>query len=181
MQQLKLFKTEEKAYGSSLMTRRKGRKGPRPLATKNTMHLVLRSTRAKGKWRFQATRDVWKPILNKFAVKYGVKILSLADPGNHIHLHIRFTNRHTYKAFIRAVTSAIAMAITGASRWKKIDFKFWDRRPFTRVVIGRRGFLSASDYVRVNELEARGYSREESRQGVANFAAWRAKAKCGSA
>ena len=159
------------------MTKRKGRKGPRPLATKSTMHLVLRSTRAKGKWRFQATRDKWKPILRKFSKKYGVRILSESDPGNHIHLHIQLSNRHTYRAFIRAVTSAIAMAITGASRWKKIDFKFWDRRPFTRVVIGRRGYLNASDYVRINELEARGYSRQESKQAVANFAAWRARLK----
>jgi REP element-mobilizing transposase RayT len=163
------------------MTKRNGRQNPRPLAVKSTMHLVLRSTHAKGKWRFQATRDKWKPILNKFAVKYGVKILSKADPGNHIHLHIQLSNRHSYRKFIRAVTAAIAMAITGASRWKKIDFKFWDRRPFTRIVIGGRGFLNVSDYVRVNALEARGYSREDSRQGVANFKAWRAKATFESA
>jgi REP element-mobilizing transposase RayT len=171
MHQLKFFKPEEKAYGSSLMTKRKGRKGPRPLAVKSTMHLVLHSTHAKGKWRFQATRDKWKPIVRKFAKKYGVRIFSEADPGNHIHLHFQLANRHTYRAFIRAVTAAIAMAITGVSRWKKIDFKFWDRRPFTRVVIGRRGYLNASDYVRVNQLESQGYNRETARDGVRNYRA----------
>jgi REP element-mobilizing transposase RayT len=165
------FKPEEKAYGGSLMTKRKGRQFPRPLAVKSSMHLVLRSTHAKGKWRFQATRDKWKPIINKFSVKYGVKILSLADPGNHIHLHIQLSNRHAYRRFIRAVTAAIAMAITGTSRWKKIDFKFWDRRPFTRVVVGRRGYLNASDYVRVNLLESQGYDRETARDGVRNYRA----------
>jgi REP element-mobilizing transposase RayT len=171
VKQLQFFKATEKAYGGSLLTKRKGRQHGRPLAIKQSMHLVLRSTQAKGKWRFQATRDKWKPILRRFADKYGVKIISQADPGNHIHLHIRLTNRHAYKAFIRAITAAIAMAITGASRWKKVELKFWDRRPFTRIVIGRRGYLTVSDYVRVNELESRGYTREESRDGVRNYRA----------
>lgn len=171
VKQLKLFKAQEKAYGGGLQTKRKGRSGPRPLATKNSMHLVLRSSRAKGAWRFQANRNKWKPILRKFAAKYGVRILSQADPGNHIHLHIQLTNRHTYKPFIRAVTAAIAMAVTGVSRWKKIDFRFWDRRPVSRVVIGRRGHLTVSDYVRVNELESQGYGRTVARQGVRNFRA----------
>jgi REP element-mobilizing transposase RayT len=169
VKQLEFFKTEEKAYGGSLLNRRKGRQGPRPLSTKDSMHIVLRSTHAKGKWRFQANRSKWLPIVRKFANKYGVRILSHADPANHIHLHIQLTNRHTYKAFIRAITAAIAMAITGVSRWKKIDIKFWDRRPFSRVVIGRKAYLTVSDYVRVNELEAQGYSRAEARKGVQNF------------
>jgi REP element-mobilizing transposase RayT len=171
VKQLRFFKSTEKAYGGSLLTKKKGRQGPRPLSTKDTMHIVLRSTHAKGKWRFQANRSKWKPILRKFSQKYGVKILSTGDPGNHIHLHIKLTNRHTYKPFIRAVTAAIAMAITGVSRWKKVDIKFWNRRPFSRVVIGRRGFLTVTDYVRVNELEAAGYSRTVARQGVKNFRA----------
>lgn len=168
MRQLKLFKDEEKAYGGVLRKVLKGR-GARPLATKSTMHLVLRSSRAKGPWRFQANRNKWLPIVRKFAQKYGVKILGHGDPGNHIHLHVQLSNRHAYKRFIRAVTSAIAMAITGASRWKKINFKFWDYRPFTRVVIGRRGFLAARDYVLINKLEAQGVEREDARQGIINL------------
>jgi len=172
VKQLKLFKNEEKAYGGSLQTKRKGRRGPRPLATKHSMHLVLRSSHAKGKLRFQAKRNTWKPILNRFATKYGVRILSVADPVNHLHLHIQLSNRYAYRPFIRAVTAAIAMAMTGVSRWKPVKIKFWDRRPFTRIVIGRKGHLTVSDYVRVNQLEAEGENRINARQAVKNYRAF---------
>lgn len=170
VKQLHLIKSQKSDYGGSLRNLRKGR-GMRPISTRSTMHFVLRSTRAKGKWRFQATRSVWRPLLKRFAKKYGVTILSHADPGNHLHLHLKFSNRSTYKPFIRALTSSIAMAITGASRWKKVDFKFWDLRPFSRIVIGRRAFHFLVDYIHLNRLEASGHSREVARVGVRNFRA----------
>jgi hypothetical protein len=160
MKQLAFLKKEERAYGGSLLTKRKGRKGPRPLTTKDSIHLVLRSTKATGKWSFiKHQKRVWS-ILHKFAKKYGVDIVTKGNAGNHLHLQIRLGNRYAYKPFIRAVTAAIAMAITGASRWNKLEIKFWDRRPFTRIVIGRRGFLTVRDYVRINHIEGQGYSRD---------------------
>ncbi|NJM10240.1 MAG: hypothetical protein HC883_05100 [Bdellovibrionaceae bacterium] len=86
-----------------------------------------------------------------------------------LHLHIQLTNRFTYKAFIRGSTAAIAMAVTGASRWNKLKIKFWDYRPFTRVVIGRRAVLSLRDYIRVNRLEGQGYDRGHARLVVREF------------
>src|SRR5271154_6007642 len=133
--QLKLLKDQPKAFGGSLFTTRKGRLGERPLDTRNTMHLILRSTKATGPWSF------WKPknkaeiqrIVSKFSQKYGIKICSLANVGNHLHFQIKLSNRFTYKPFIRAITSAIAMAVTGASRWKPLkktwEDRFWDERP----------------------------------------------------
>src|ERR1700689_5388498 len=104
--QLKLLKDEPKAYGGALLKTRKGRSRGRPLDTKNTMHLVLKSSKAVGDWSF------WKPgnkeeirkIIRKFSNKYGIKILSLANVGNHLHFQIKLYNIHTYKPFIRAVT-----------------------------------------------------------------------------
>ncbi len=137
------------------MKTRKGRLGSRPLDTRNTMHLVLRSSRAKGDWSFSKAENhrKIKSITAKFSQKYAVKILSLANVGNHLHFHIKLGNRHTYKPFIRAVTSAIAMAVTGTSRWKKQEGKFWDYRPFTRVVMGFKALLKIKDYIRINQLE----------------------------
>jgi hypothetical protein len=63
------------------------------------------------------------------------------------------------------------MAITGVSRWKKLDFKFWDLRPFSRVVIGRRAFRFVVDYIHLNQLEALGHSREVAHVGLRNFRA----------
>ncbi len=126
------------------------------------MHLVLRSSHAKAGWSFRVGDNPKKvsSILKKFAKKYGVQLLAVANVGNHIHIHMKLGNRFGYKPFIRAVTAAIAMAITGVSRWKKIDLKFWDLRPYTRVVVGREAWIRLTKYVRVNQLEGMGYSRE---------------------
>ncbi len=162
------FKQDEKAYGGSLMKRRKGR-GIRPLAVKNSMHLVLRSSLAKGEWSLLRHSSKIRKILKRFSTKYGVKILAVGNAGNHVHLHIQLSNRFTYKPFIRATTASIAMAITGMSRWKKLDIKFWDRRPFTRIVIGRRAFLRLADYVFMNGMEGQGHARDFSRLVVEEF------------
>ncbi len=177
MKQIALLKNQNKAYGGELQKTRKGRQGPRPLDTKNTMHLVLRSSKAKGSWSFNRTENYKKikAILTKFTTKYGIQVLSMASVGNHLHLHIKLTNRYTYKPFIRAITAAIAMAVTKRSRWsqssstsdEKTDsmesargvissskkWKFWDYRPFTRVILGFKNLLTLKDYIKINQLE----------------------------
>ena len=108
--QLKLLSSENSAYGGELLNTRKGRSRGRPLAVKQSMHLVLRSSRATGEWSFRRTanRKKVEGSINKFSAKFKVKVLSLANVGNHLHFHIQLTNRFTYKPFIRAITAAIA-------------------------------------------------------------------------
>lgn len=164
MKQISLLKNNNKAYGGELLKTRKGRQGPRPLDTKNTMHMVLRSTKAKGTQSFCKPENYHniKRITKKFSDKYGVQIISFASVGNHLHFHLKLVNRHTYKPFIRAITAAIAMAVTKASRWTKPSGpkqKFWDYRPFTRVIIGFRALLNIRDYIKINQLEGF-YGRE---------------------
>ncbi|MGZ3694916.1 MAG: transposase [Bdellovibrionota bacterium] len=167
MKQLRLLKDQPKAYGGELLKTRKGRVHGRPLDTKNTMHMILRSSKAEGALSFKRPENAHKIrlIVKKFSEKYGVKILSLANVGNHLHFQIKLGNRYTYRPFIRAITAAIAMAVSGVSRWKKAKGKFWDYRPFTRVVIGWKAFLTLRDYIEINQLEGVGYSR-------ANAAFW---------
>jgi hypothetical protein len=56
------------------------------------------------------------------------------------------------------------MAVSGTSRWKKAKEKFWDYRPFSRVVSGgRRSWLTLRDYIEINELEGSGLSRVAAR------------------
>jgi REP element-mobilizing transposase RayT len=106
-----------------------------------------------------------KRIISKFSQKYGIKILSMANVGNHLHFQIKLSNRNTFKPFIRAVTSAIAMAVTGVSKWNKLKekLKFWDRRPFTRVVKGFKAYLNLRDYIEINKLEGFGFQKPQAR------------------
>lgn len=158
-----LLKKPNLSYGGTLLNTRKGRSHGRPLDTRHSMHLVLRSSKAKGMFSFKKHNNssAIQKIVDRFSRKYGVQILSLANVGNHLHFHIRLSSRQSYKPFIRAITAAIAMAVTGVSRWSqsKIDGKFWDYRPFTRVVVGFKNFLNLRSYIQVNELEGLGVDR----------------------
>ena len=185
--QLSLLKKEKSAYGGELRKKASGRLRARPLATKETMHLVMRSSQAKGAWSFRNSKNARRisQIIETFSFKYGVRVISMANAGNHLHLQIRLSSRHAYKPFIRAVTGAIAMAVTGRNRWtaggsrsrareasanraaSKTPKKFWDYRPFTRIVQGFRAYLTLKDYVRINELEGYGHSRTEARFMIA--------------
>ncbi len=160
--QLKLFKKHKTDYGGELQKSRKGRQGPRPISTKHSMHLIVRSTKAIKSWSMLLPqhKSKIKKILNKFATKYGVIVISEANVGNHLHLEIRLSNRQTYKPFIRAVTSAIAMAITGASRWNPKHIKFWDHRPFTRIAETWREVFNLRAYIQINKYEGLGYTRQ---------------------
>jgi REP element-mobilizing transposase RayT len=186
---------ENSAYGGLLLKTRAGRLRGRPLSTKETMHLVLRSSKAKGDWSFRKPRNATQVnrIIDKFSVAYGVRVISMANVGNHLHLQIKLSNRFGYVPFIRAVTAAIAMAVTGRNRWSIANSgggteplyadqisatcsnphrlsakgskqeKFWDCRPFTRVIEGFRAVLTLRDYIRINQLEGAGNRRLDAR------------------
>jgi REP element-mobilizing transposase RayT len=171
-----LFEKGSQRYGGDLQTTRKGRQGPRPLSIQHTMHFVLRSTKAVGPYSFKRHRGAIQNILQKFTAKYGLQLLSMANVGNHLHLHIKLArgriidrkplnNRDLYQRFICAVTSAIMMTTTGLSRWNKKaktwSGRFWDRRPFSRIVSGFSDNLRLSDYIRINKFEGFGYDRGE--------------------
>ncbi len=157
MEQKTLYKTKERAYGGELFKSRKGRLKPRPVDTKNAMHLVLRSSRATGDMSFlrKKNKEAIELIVAKFSDRYGIKIKSLVNVGNHLHFHVQIKKSSNYTPFIRAVTSAIAMAIAGKNRWTRSGQKrekFWDHRPFTRTIVSR-GTLGEKDFQQINELE----------------------------
>ena len=175
--QLSLFKKGSQAFGGTLFKKRKGRAHPRPLYTRYTMHLVLRSQKAKGEWSFKRAKNETqiKDLVKKFAERHGVRILTMANVGNHLHFQMKLSNRYTYPRFIRALSAAIAMKITGCNRWSRKKYKekfgeklkFWDYRPFTRIIQSYRALLRLRDYIAINQLEGLGYAREKARFIVA--------------
>jgi REP element-mobilizing transposase RayT len=180
-QQMDLFKgmhsKYDHKYGGKYLRTRKGRSRPRPLSTQHSIHLVLKSTKATGLWSFLHKNNQAKirAILQKFSKKYSVQILSFANVGNHLHLHIKLANRSTYRAFIRAVTSAVAMAVTGWSRWTKVidGERFWTERPFTQIVTTFKYYLKLKDYIKINQIEGFGFTKNLARivfeKGFINF------------
>ncbi|MGE0762324.1 MAG: transposase [Bdellovibrionales bacterium] len=146
-----------RAFGGALLKKAKNRHA-RPLSTKEPLHLVLRSSRARGDWSFYKPRNrkIIQEGLSRLCRKYGVKVEQFANAGNHLHLLLRIKNRQTYFPFIRGLTGLIALQVTASTKLKQLCGRFWDARPFTRVVFGWRGYQIAKDYVLLNQLESWG-------------------------
>ena len=130
------------------------------------MNLTLRSTQARREWSFRVDRN-WRAInaiTAKFAERFQVEVIRVSNVGNHLHFHVIFASKKSYVKFIRAITAAIAHAITGCSRWTKgLPTPFWDQRPFTRPIQGAIQFLHYDEYLDLNDLEGEGYPRVAAR------------------
>ena len=142
------------AFGGTLLRQKKNRYA-RPLSTKLPIHLVIKSSQAKGGWSFLLPRNrrILENTLKLMAKLYGVRVLEVGNSGNHCHFLLRISNRQLYKSFIRAFTGTMVRKICGTA---KLARRFFDFRPFSRVVIGWRGYQIARDYVWLNHLEGLG-------------------------
>ncbi len=209
-------------FGGRLLHGR--RRKQRPLATREAIHLVFRSSYAKGATSFLKSYNK-KPIeqiIEKTAAKYGVKIYRKSLAGNHVHLVLRITNRKLYNTFIRVMTSKIASHIMKgksfaefkagllAQRSQKMQAeakhetfpkslpkslptslseltqvatqaathevqgkgqRFFQFRPFSRVLSWGRDYLTCCNYVVQNTLEALGFIAYQPR-GRCRYANW---------
>lgn len=123
------------------------------------MHLVLRSSKAKGQFSFgHKNAGRVRQIVDAHCSRYGVKLIEYSNNFNHLHMLLRFPSRAVYLRFIRSITGHIALAVTKANKNEGLKTilggKFWDFRPFTRVIRSWRGYRVALDYVTLNQLEA---------------------------
>ncbi len=157
------------AYGGELRKKAKNR-SYRPLAFKSgSMHISLRSTKAVGVHSFQNSR-IRKRVsdfVHSFSKQKGVHIINFANVGNHLHLHVKLTNKTLYKAWIRGLSSGLAMLSMGLEGFKKLnknEQKFWDHRPFSRVIQSFKHFLNTRAYIEINILEGMGIPRKQAEQ-----------------
>jgi REP element-mobilizing transposase RayT len=172
---LTMFKAEPRFFGGQLLQGR--RRGLRPLSSKEATHLIIRSVWAVG--RHSLLRRENKAEIEKlvaiFSHRFGVKVYRFAIASNHVHLVIRPTARSLYNKFIRALSGKIASHVMRGQSFEKfkrllggeggqaqaetqgIGQRFWQFRPFTRVLFWGRDFKQACGYVTQNTLEALGF------------------------
>jgi hypothetical protein len=165
MKQTQLLKKHKSDHGGDI---KNPQKRQHPLSTTDSMHIILRSSEARGPRSFRKYSKDIRRILEKFAAKYHIEIKSYANVGNHLHLYIKLFKRKFYTPFIRADTAAILMKVTGFSKWrpKPVGFQFWDYRPFSRVVTSFTAFKNLVDYIQINALEGLGFARQEAQREV---------------
>jgi REP element-mobilizing transposase RayT len=153
-----LFKTQLASGGSLHGGANTNPKKARIVSTKHPMHIVIRSSKATGAASMRSAKHFAsvRGITENEAGRQGVKIVRFSNVGNHLHLLIRLRNRLTLRRFLRALCGRLAMRLSGAKKGHPLTRKFWDFRPFSRVVIGLRGFKAAMTYIEMNAFEAMG-------------------------
>lgn len=150
-------KLKIKDFGGSMI---KGNaREQRPLSTKRPVHLVMRSTYARGEKSFLAPKRarLVKDLVNRAGAHQGVKIYRFANSGNHLHFVILPASRTAYLRFIRAISGRLARLVLGAERGNAKGIKFWDALPFTRILEWGRDYRRACAYLKQNTLEALGF------------------------
>jgi len=144
---------------AELLNKKTPMRGKRPISTQRPMHLVMRSTLACGERSFLKKSNARQidSLVRKLAKEKGVKLYRFANSGNHLHFLLLPSSRAAFRVYIRAITGVIARISLGVERGKAKGLKFWDARPFTRIVEWGRDFRGMCDYVLQNTLEAIGF------------------------
>lgn len=165
------------------------RRRQRPLSTKEPIHIVLRSSWARGPFSFLLTKN--KKTIERqiefYARKYAIKVYRRAIVGNHFHLIIRIPSRKSYNRFIRVLSSQIASHVMRSQSFR--DFQklfldqyagdppmagelqgkgqaFWQFRPWTRVMPWGQAFKACCKYLTQNTLEALGFTTYKPRKNI---------------
>ncbi len=135
-------------YGGSLLEGK--RKGRRALSTKHAIHLTLKSDLTGV---FNPGNRSLEKLLETAAEKFQVRIYSSALNWSHIHCVIKIKDRKDYNAFIRVLTSALAIKIR---KYKNFTGKVFTLRPFTRILSWGKDFKNVLSYLVLNQLESLG-------------------------
>ena len=161
-------KTEMNAHGGEhTLGKRKER---RPFDHKQALHVVLRSSKARGQYSMLSPHHCnhIRNLMDRLKKRWGVKVYRYANAGNHLHLLIQAPSRAVWQRFIREFSGGVAMIITGARkgnalpRSKSRDIPesakrgFWDHLVFSRIVGFGKDFKGVAQYVLKNLWEAAG-------------------------
>lgn len=164
---------KRKTFFGGTLLKKSHAKTARPLSTKNPIHLVLKSSKAKGHFSMLtlSNQRIVKRILKFSSYTFKIQVLEFSNNGNHLHLLIRGYNRNQIKNFIRTLSALLARYIQNKHKGiAKITSApdnpqpFWDQRPFSRIVEGYKSYFVAKDYVILNHLESIGVVPYRSRK-----------------
>ena len=148
----------------------KKRKGKRPFDPKQALHVVLRSSLARGQYSMLRPSHCnhIRNLMDRLKTRWNISVYRYANVGNHLHLLIRAKSREDWQGFIREFSGGIAMIVTGAKkgnglpRSKSKDIPesakrgFWDYLVFSRIVAFGKDFKGVAEYVLKNLWEGAG-------------------------
>lgn len=132
-------------------------KTKRPMTTKRSLHLVMRSSLAKGDRSLLKHAAAIRQIIQRQSDAFGVKVYRLANAGNHLHMVILPSSRKSLSGFLRSISGLIARKVLGVEKGSSKKIQFWDQRPFTRILEWGREYRTVLRYLVQNSLEAFGF------------------------
>lgn len=144
----------------------------RPFHKNMFTHLVMRSAFAVGeRSMLRAThKRVIEEIVRGSARIFAVKIERYVNVGNHLHLLIKAPSRQAQANFLRAISGQIVRQIMGVEKGRPGRFKrFWDSKPFTRLVSWGRAYKAVTHYLSLNSLEAIGFTKVSAREYLVGY------------
>ena len=141
------------------------RKTARPIDPKQTIHIVLRSSRARGEWSMLNPRrqDQVDGTVRKISRRHGIRLYRYANVGNHLHLLVKTPSRKAFQAFLRDLAGTISILMTRAKKTAPLQGRFWDTLAYTRIVSWGREFKNLELYFIKNLFEAAGLLGHEAR------------------
>lgn len=157
-------RTNQLSYGGELRKKKAGR-GARPISTKQPIHVVFKINRLRLRHRSLRSFQSFKllhVLIEKYSKHFGIKIEQLSIQFDHIHLLIRSTRRRPVHHFFRVLAGQIAQTFEKEGMLKMVTDTLsagaglWRHRPFSRVVVGLKGYRIIRNYIQLNEKEARG-------------------------
>jgi REP element-mobilizing transposase RayT len=151
------------AHGGELRCHK--RKLSRPWNSKQPVHVVLRSSAARGPWSLlgPTVREPIRTLALALAQRYGVRLYRYANAGNHLHMLVRAACKMAFQAFLGAFAGMTARLVTGAGKGNPVG-KFWDSVAYSRIVSWGREFRSVDAYVQMNRDEALGLKPARARK-----------------
>jgi REP element-mobilizing transposase RayT len=98
------------------------RKEARPFDRRQALHVVLRSSQARGASSMLHPKHCnrIKHLLEKVKSHYKIRVYRYANVGNHLHLLIKAPSRAAWQAFIRHFSGGLAMLVTGAKKCRAL-------------------------------------------------------------
>ena len=131
------------------------RKTTRPFSPKSSVHIVLKSKRARGTWSLRHRKNHAKitAMIYVYAARFKVHVYRAANVGDHLHLLVKSSDRKALADYLRVLAGRIAVTVSGAQKGVKRIGKFWDHLCWSRLVKWGREFHVVQRYVFANELE----------------------------
>jgi len=122
------------------------------------IHLVLRSSRARGGWNFLLASNIKRiqSIIKSQSKNFKITVLTQKNAGTYLQFLIQGKNKKQIQDFIRTISALIARYVQRVHKGSTAKKEFWDQRPFTRIVEGYTGLGVALGIIVQSELEALG-------------------------